>query len=74
MKLSQWAKEKGVSYKTAYRMFQAGTLPVKVEQLPTGTILVYPEIQPELHQETIMDRLAEIQGILAEVKAILLES
>ena len=45
MKLSQWAKEKGISYQTAYRMFQAGTLPVKSEQLPTGTILVFPESQ-----------------------------
>ena len=26
-------------------MFQAGTLPVKSEQLPTGTILVFPESQ-----------------------------
>lgn len=51
MKLSQWAKEKGISYKTAYRMFQSGTLPVKTEQLPTGTILVYPEIQ---HQPSIV--------------------
>jgi predicted site-specific integrase-resolvase len=49
MKLSQWAKEKGISYKTAHRMFQAGTLPVKSEQLPTGTILVYPEVQRQLH-------------------------
>ena len=47
MKLSHWAKEKGISYQTAYRMFQAGTLPVKSEQLPTGTILVFPEIQPQ---------------------------
>ena len=47
MKLSQWAKEKGISYQTAYRMFQAGTLPVKSEQLPTGTILVFPEIQSQ---------------------------
>jgi predicted site-specific integrase-resolvase len=45
MKLSHWAKEKGITYKTAYRMFKDGNLPVKSEQLPTGTILVFPEEQ-----------------------------
>lgn len=43
MKLSEWAKQKGITYKTAHRMFQKKQLPVKSEQLPTGTILVYPE-------------------------------
>ena len=47
MKLSQWAKEQGVTYKTAYRWFKEGKLPVKVEQLPTGTILVSPEQPPQ---------------------------
>ncbi|CAN2047415.1 putative resolvase [Candidatus Magnetomoraceae bacterium gMMP-13] len=46
MKLSEWAKEKGISYRTAHRMFKAGTLPVEYEQLPTGTILVYPDKVP----------------------------
>lgn len=40
MKLSVWAKKKGISYKTAWRWFKAGTLPVAVEQTRTGTILV----------------------------------
>lgn len=42
MKLSQWAREQGVDYKTAYRWFRAGILPVPSKQLPTGTILVTP--------------------------------
>ena len=42
MKLSNWAKEKGISYKTAYRMYCSGKLPIESEQLATGTILVYP--------------------------------
>jgi len=41
MKLSQWARKHGVSYKTAWRWFQEGTLPVPAEQLATGTILVH---------------------------------
>jgi predicted site-specific integrase-resolvase len=42
MKLTTWATQQGISYKTAFRWFQAGTLPVPVTQLPTGTILVHP--------------------------------
>ena len=44
MKLSAWAKQNGLSYKGAYRMWKAGQLPVPAEQLPTGTILVHPPI------------------------------
>ncbi|MGH6815119.1 MAG: IS607 family transposase [Hyphomicrobiaceae bacterium] len=40
MKLSQWAKNTGVSYRTAWRWFKAGTLPVEAVQMPTGTIIV----------------------------------
>ena len=73
MKLSQWAKEKGISYQTAYRMFQAGTLPVKSEQLPTGTILVFPEDVVNETKKTIESRLDEIISGLNEIKTILAE-
>ena len=73
MKLSQWAKEKGISYQTAYRMFQAGTLPVKSEQLPTGTILVFPEDVVDETKRTIESRLDEIISGLNEIKTILAE-
>lgn len=42
MKLSEWAKLQGVSYKTAWNWFKAGKLPVKAVQTETGTILVEP--------------------------------
>uniref|UniRef100_A0A6M3X8G3 Putative resolvase domain containing protein n=2 Tax=viral metagenome TaxID=1070528 RepID=A0A6M3X8G3_9ZZZZ len=42
MKLADWAREQGIDYKTAYRWFRAGILPVPARQLPTGTILVDP--------------------------------
>jgi len=42
MKLSEWAKQQGISYTTAWRWFKAGTLPVSHTQLPSGTILVHP--------------------------------
>jgi putative resolvase len=40
MKLSEWAELQGISYRTAWRWFKEGKLPVPVEQTPTGTILV----------------------------------
>lgn len=40
MKLSTWAKNQGISYRTAWRWFREGKLPVAVEQTATGTILV----------------------------------
>jgi putative resolvase len=42
MKLSAWAKANGLAYQTAWRMWRNGKLPVPVEQLPTGTIIVHP--------------------------------
>lgn len=44
MKLSVWAKSKGLSYKTAWRMWKLGQLPVPAEQLPTGTVIVHAEV------------------------------
>ena len=40
MKLSDWARQQGISYKTAWRSWKHGTLPVPARQMPTGTILV----------------------------------
>lgn len=39
MKLSQWAKEQGIHYTTAYRWFKAGKI-LNAKQLDTGTIMV----------------------------------
>ncbi len=40
MKLSVWAKKQGISYKTAWRLWAKGNLPVAAEQLATGTVIV----------------------------------
>lgn len=42
MKLSEWAKKMGISYRRAWQMFKDGKLPNAV-QLPTGTIVVLEE-------------------------------
>ncbi len=43
MKLSEWARKNGVSYRTALRWYHEGNLPARAEQLATGTILIYEE-------------------------------
>lgn len=43
--LGAWARRQGISYRTAWRWFRAGTLPSQVvaEQMPSGTILIRDE-------------------------------
>ncbi|MGO8949647.1 MAG: IS607 family transposase [Ktedonobacterales bacterium] len=50
MKLSAYAKQEGISYQTAWRMWQRGELPA--HQLPTGTVIVdvpptAPAVRPQ---------------------------
>lgn len=49
IKLSQWAKNNGLLYMTAWRMIKSGRFPLPVEQLETGTILV--ELPDEVKSE-----------------------
>ena len=43
MKIRKWSETQGISYWTALRWFHADKLPIRGEQLDTGTILVYPD-------------------------------
>jgi putative resolvase len=43
MKLSVWAKQKGITYKTAWKWVKNDTMPCPYEILPTGTIIVHPD-------------------------------
>lgn len=54
MKLSEWAKLNGVCYKTAWRWFCNGTLPVRSKQLKTGTILVENEVNISIPDKTVI--------------------
>ena len=58
MKLSEYAKSKGLSYLTVYRMFKAGKIPHPTEQLPTGTILIYPEQDPKPGKTALYARVS----------------
>lgn len=40
MKLREWARKQGINYKTAWKWYKEGKLPVPVYQTPTDTILV----------------------------------
>lgn len=40
IKLSDWARANGICYKTAWRWWKQGRLPVPARQMPSGTILV----------------------------------
>jgi predicted site-specific integrase-resolvase len=44
MKLSEWAKLQGISYKTAWRMWRDERLPVPAEQLATGTVIIHQSV------------------------------
>jgi predicted site-specific integrase-resolvase len=50
MKLSQYAKQQGISYRTAFRWWQAGQ--IKGYQVPSGTIIVTPE-EPTVTTEKV---------------------
>ena len=54
MKLNDWAKLQGITYKTAHRWFQAGIIPDPVRQLPTGTILVDVENITKVENRTAL--------------------
>jgi len=60
MKLSDWAKQNGLTYKTAYRMFKTGQLPRRSQQLPTGTILVFPDDADPGLKRSQMNRRIEV--------------
>jgi len=63
MKLAEWARRQGLDYKTAWRWFHAGILPVPAKQLPTGTILVDVDLK-----ETVENGLRkEVEDLKAEV-------
>jgi predicted site-specific integrase-resolvase len=58
MKLSDWARQQGVGYKTAWNWYKAGKLPVRAEQMPTGTIIVHPESAVEKSNVAIYARVS----------------
>lgn len=58
MKLSLWAKQQGVSYRTAWRWFKSGKLPCPSKQLPSGTIIIAEPNQNKLNSVAIYARVS----------------
>lgn len=58
MKLSEWARHNDLDYKTAWKWFHAGILPVPARQLPTGTILVEPPQETRAAQVALYARVS----------------
>lgn len=54
MKLSIWAKNKGVTYGTALRWIKEGKFPDKYEQLPSGTIIVDDTEQKDTNKKYVL--------------------
>ena len=48
MKLSEWAKLKGIHYRTAIGWVKNGKMPVPFERLPSGTIIVHVTTEVEI--------------------------
>ena len=86
MKLGAWAKLQGITYKTAWRMWNEGRLPVPAKQLPTGTIILeMPEQRPlgvalyarvpSADQKSDLDRqLARLSEYAAKHRLLVIDS
>lgn len=65
MKLSEYAKSLNLEYLTVWKMFKRGQLPCRAEQLPSGTILVYPT---EPAGTDVISRLDQLEQDMTELK------
>ena len=54
VKLSAWAKQVGVSFKTAQRWYYSGKMPVPTDRTPTGRIMVCLEEPAGLTERTVL--------------------
>lgn len=61
MKLSKWAKIQGISYQTAWNMFNAGKL-ANAYQLPTGTIIIDDNKQVQEFKTVIYARVSSSEN------------
>lgn len=57
MKLSKWAKQNGICYRTAYNWFKNNQLPLKAQQMPSGTIILKEEL-PKSNKIAIYARVS----------------
>lgn len=72
MKLSEYAKQKNVHYRTALRWFKEGKIP-NARQLPTGTIVIEDDAPVDVVEELrqIKETLKSLQELGEATKAAL---
>ena len=68
MRLAQWAKINGYSYRGAYDLYKRGQLP-NAYALPSGSILVNTEIKPNIQECNIVYARVSTPGRDEELKA-----
>lgn len=68
IKLSQWAKENGMHYQTAWRLVKFKKFPLPVEILETGTILVETELDNSIAKD-INEIKSQLDKILELLKS-----
>lgn len=61
MKLSDWAKQQGISYLTAWRWHKTGKMPVPTYVTPSGSIIVQPEIKNPIDSCVIYARVSSYE-------------
>ena len=66
MKLSQWAKLQGISYKTAWGMFNRKQIP-SARKLPTGTIIVDNETIIGGREDKMENLIMEVISLLKQI-------
>ena len=54
IKLSAWARQTGISFKTAQRWFYTGKMPVPTERTPTGRIMIVLEEPVTKDERTVL--------------------
>jgi len=67
VRLKDWCKKVGISYKTGLRWFHSGKLPVPAEQTETGTILVY---EKEVKADGVNWKECPFCGEIIRMKAV----
>jgi putative resolvase len=60
MKLSEYARQNGISYKTAWRWWKDGRIPGK--QMPSGTVIVFPEQEARAERVAIYVRVSSAEN------------
>lgn len=54
MKLSDWAKKQGITYRTAFQWVKDDKMPCKVERMPSGTIIVHENAENKINNNVVI--------------------